>query len=106
MYDLIREELELIAKFTASLALLLLASLYNYIRTLDKETLITDMLLLKSVMRGERICLKDKGTLVFIENHKRIATSLLCTCSDCDTCSNIKHHTPSESLSESPSESK
>ena len=54
MYDLIREELELIAKFTASLALLLLASLYNYIRTLDKETLITDMLLLKSVMRGER----------------------------------------------------
>jgi hypothetical protein len=86
MLDIIRQELELIVKFAALITILLLSSFYNYIRTLDRETLLNDVFLLKCIMQGKCIFLKDEGKIIVIEGHKRIC--LPCTCSNCATCIN------------------
>jgi hypothetical protein len=83
-FDVLRDEIELILKFLSALVLLVLASFYNYVRTLDRETLLNDILLLKSVMQGKCIYLKNGGKIIVIEGHKKICGR--CTCSDCDTC--------------------
>ena len=86
MLEIIRQETELIVKFSALILILLLSSLYNYIRTLDKETLFNDIFLLKCVMQGKCIFLKEEGKIIVIEDHKR--TCLPCTCNNCATCIN------------------
>jgi len=57
----LESELSLILKAIISIFLLLLVLVYNYLRTLDKETLINDIMLLKAVTKGEHIMFKDNG---------------------------------------------
>ena len=74
-------------KFLAALILLLLASIYNYLRTLDKETFINDMQLLKLVINGERIMFKKEGKWVVIKDHKRVCEE--CVHTHCINCTYI-----------------
>jgi hypothetical protein len=100
MLDIIRVEVELIIKFSAVLLLLILASICNYMKTLDKETLLNDVFLLKCVMQGKCIILKEEGKIIVIEDHKRRCVP--CTCSNCVTCINeeIPHASNSCSVCE------
>ena len=89
--DVIKAEIELMMKFVSALILLLLASLYNYIRTLDKNTLVNDIFLLKCVMQGKCLYLQEEGKIIAIEDHK--ITNLPCsTCDNRATC--IKEDMP------------
>jgi len=83
-FAILHEEIALILKTSTAVILLLLAAAYNYIRTLDRETLVTDLMLLRAIARGERIIYQNNGEWIAIKDHKKQCIS--CLCMDCTHC--------------------
>jgi hypothetical protein len=74
---IIQDELEMLLKISVSLLILVVLSLYNYIRTLNKEMLLEDILLIRSIMRGKHVRLKKDGRVVVCSHH---------SCKNYDSC--------------------
>ena len=79
-----QDEINLIVNAFVAIGLLLLVAIYNYIRTLDRETLVNDIMLLKAVKNGEHIMFKSDGKWIAVKNHKQHCPN--CTCRNCDEC--------------------
>jgi hypothetical protein len=59
----INERIELLAELVISLILFAMMSIYNYVRTLDKKTLLEDIALAKAIIQRKPVYLKEDGTV-------------------------------------------
>ena len=81
-FEFIHDEIDLLMKFTVSLILLIMMTCYNYIRTLDRETLITDVTVVRAIVQGKYTYLKEDGKIVICMKNP---------CNNCDTCPSFNH---------------
>ena len=83
----VADEIVLILKLLAAFIIVLIGSLVNYLRTLDKETFINDIQLLRLIASGERIMFRKDGKWIVMRDHKRV-------CEDCihTHCQSCKYH--------------
>jgi len=85
------EEIEWMTKILAAFLVLLIGSIANYIRTLDRETFINDLQLLKLISQGKRIMFLEDGKWIVVKGHKRV-------CKDCihSHCPDCQHMDPTD----------
>ena len=69
--DSIQDQLTLLVEFSISIAMLLMIAVYNYVRTLDRETFLQDISLVRAIMRGEHVCLKKDGKVSLCNQNPR-----------------------------------
>jgi len=58
------EEVDLLIKLGVSILLLIMLSFYNYIRSLDKKTLIEDITLVRAILHNKRVYIKEDGDFI------------------------------------------
>jgi len=77
-----QDQINAIISMLCAIVLLILAAFSNYIRTLNKQTLITDLSILKAVLSGGYICIGDEVDWKCFHNHKEVP------CRKCGECKN------------------
>ena len=80
----VADEIALILKLLVAFTAVLIGSFLNYVRTLDKETFINDIQLLRLVASGERILFLENGKWIVVKDHKRVCDD--CTYTKCNNC--------------------
>ena len=75
--QVISEELELLLKLGVSIIILIMFSFYNYIRSLDKKTLIEDITLIKALIEHKHVYINENGDYIICMKD---------TCEHCNAC--------------------
>jgi len=78
------EEIQLMLKLVAALILLLIGAVLNYFRTLDKQTLISDIQLIQLLMAGEKITFREDGKWVVVKNPSKSCEECINNCMNCE----------------------
>jgi hypothetical protein len=74
----------LMLKLGAALIILLIGAILNYLRTLDKQTLISDIQLIQLLMSGEKITFREDGTWVAVKNPSKSCEECINNCMNCE----------------------
>ena len=75
--QVISEELELLLKLGVSIVILIMFSFYNYIRSLDKKTLIQDITLVRALIENKHVYINEEGDYIICMKD---------TCEQCNAC--------------------
>jgi hypothetical protein len=78
------EEIQLMLQLVAALILLFIGAVLNYFRTLDKQTLISDIQLIQLLMSGEKVVFREDGKWVAVKNPSKSCAECVNNCMNCE----------------------